>query len=562
MHSRRGLWGLGCRTSRPRGRFIGVQPGDPVRRHRAGVESIVSSSRFRVGGVVPWAHASPGAGYSAVEWDADRNVLAVGTVSGALGVMTTGLESVRGGGDRPREGFAPWQSGVRQVEERVCWGTAARWTSDQVSDIKFRTNGNEWACATSSLGSAGQPGGVNARCWGQGGQDGARDIVNFFAEARVCEKKVRRGSVWCTEWDPLTPSRLAVGPSSSSPVMFFDVEKEQLTTVAKLSGDVFSVSFLPVTAPGAGHAFVCGLRDGSVVLVDPRQSPRQNLTTTVARNLASGGGSSGRSSDSRRNAGFGGTRRSGGGRSAGTELLARLDHCSSVDHTHILRDGTRCLVKDRSGGLQSVDLRFFSGPGGRSDRGPGTRPLKVLVPPGARALARGKFALDSTETVVVTPVPAAAAAAAATQGGGGGGGEVATGGAWGAFSLSGAAGRPFPNAGGGSSSGGMGNNGGGRSGGDGSTPPAGRDRLRVLNVSSGEQLNDIQTPWTGVSLATERGAASATAVSAPLGLRVPVSMSGGGDGVRFWGTAWEPGQGATVFEAKLRSNSVGGYGRL
>ena len=309
--------------------------------------------------------------------------------------------------------------------------------------------------------------------------------------------------------------------------------------------------FLPVTAPGAGHAFVCGMRDGSVVLVDPRQPTRQNLPTTVARNVTSagsGGGGGGGGSGS----GRGSHSRSGGGRSADTELLARLDG-SSVDHTQVLRDGTRCLVKDRSGGLQSVDLRFFSGRGDGPGRARGARPLKVLVPPGARARAPGRFTLDPTETVVVTPVPAAAAARTARLGGGGGGSEaVFTGGAWNAFSSSGAAGLPLPYAAGCTSSGGVGINGG-------STPFAERDRLRILNVSSGEKLNDIQTPWTGVSLATERGAAAAAA----LGSGMSMSMPGRGDAVRFWGAGWEPGQGATVFEARLRSDPTGGgYGRL
>ena len=108
-------------------------PGGTERHHRAGVESVVSSSRFRLRGLSAWAHASPGAAYSAIEWDADRNLLAVGTISGALGVMTTGLESASGGGDPPRRGFAPWRSGARQEEERVCWATGASCASSQVS---------------------------------------------------------------------------------------------------------------------------------------------------------------------------------------------------------------------------------------------------------------------------------------------------------------------------------------------------------------------------------------------------------------------------------------------
>lgn len=112
-----------------------VIPGGPERIHRAGLESIVSSSRFRLRSVAPWAHTAPGAAYSSIDLDADRNLLAVGTISGALGVMTTGLESASvggGGGDRPGRGFAQWRSGARQQEERVCWANAASWASGQV----------------------------------------------------------------------------------------------------------------------------------------------------------------------------------------------------------------------------------------------------------------------------------------------------------------------------------------------------------------------------------------------------------------------------------------------
>ncbi|CAM9873047.1 unnamed protein product, partial [Hapterophycus canaliculatus] len=423
----------------------------------------------------------------------------------------------------------------------------------KVSDIKFREHGSEWACATASLGCGGEPGGVNTRFWREEGQGQATDVVDIFANARGCETKLRQGSVWCTEWDPLTPTRLAVGPTSCSPVAFFDFEKQRLIPVAKLSSDVFSMSFLPPAAPGAGHAFVCGLRDGSVVLIDPRQPPLQNGTTTVATSLA------------------------GAGRAVAQSLLFRLD-CSSVDHTHILRDGTRCLVKDRSGGLQAVDLRFCSergqGPGaGRGHgHGRGRAPqLKVLVPPSAPGTRRpkvpGRFALDPTETIVLTPL--AAAARVGGSGGAGGAAAAAGGGerfpsssrAWDAFASS-PSGLPADQTGREAASAdsinGGGGGGGGVSGDDPSSPSrfASGDRIRILNVSSGEALNDIRTPWTGVSLA--RGAA-ATLTGA--GGADSCRCRHGGDVMRFWGSAWEPGRGAAVFEARLRAEAAGGFGR-
>lgn len=74
----------------------------------------------------------------------------------------------------------------------------------------------------------------------------------------------------------------------------------------------------------------------------------------------------------------------------------------------MLRDGRRCLVRDRSGGLQTFDLRHLSGrAGGREGaRGHYQGPLRVLVSPapGRWAAASGKFALDPGETVVATPI--------------------------------------------------------------------------------------------------------------------------------------------------------------
>lgn len=339
---------------------------------------------------------------------------------------------------------------------------------------------------------------------------------------------------------------------------------------------MFSISFLPAAAPGAGRALACGLRDGSVVLVDSRQPQRQNGRTMIAHGSRRGGGGGGR--------GGGGSRyrnvKAGGSRSRfglgntddpgyTTDTLVRLD-CSSVDHTHILRDGTRCLIKDRTGGLQTVDLRFFGGQG----RGQtGARPLKVLVPPtpGVRLPVPGSFALDPTETIVATPVSTTAAVAAVNGGGGGGGsssGLPATGmgaamasggvGAWGAFSSSSAAALYQQNAatcyrdpsGASHTVNGRWSTNGGCGDGDAGTLFPGRDRLRILDVTSGRVLNDIQTPWTHMSLARGAGATSDGADGNSSGV------------VKFWGTAREPERGPAVFEARLRSKPNGGYGRL
>lgn len=103
----------------------------------------------------------------------------------------------------------------------------------------------------------------------------------------------------------------------------------------------------------------CGLRNGSVRLLDPRVPPRD---------LAAGSADAG-------------------------YTLASLG--SSVNHTRILRDGRRCLVRDRTGGLQAWDLRY-----------PGRGPVRVLVPSRPQRLGpflSGRFALDSSESVVATP---------------------------------------------------------------------------------------------------------------------------------------------------------------
>lgn len=288
-----------------------------------------------------------------------------------------------------------------------------------------------------------------------------------------------------------------------------------LNTFLQLPSDVFSISFFPLSAPGAGGAMVGGLRDGSVVLLDPRQPPRPNSAPVVSQGGRGDNISGGR--------GRGPIGRSSSTTTATSRTLANA-HCS-IDHLHILQDGTRCLVKDRSGGLQTVDLRFAG------------RPLKVLVPPtvGTRPPVPGKFALDPSETIVATPIAAAPEAAGVGMVGGG---ErfLSAPRAWDAFSGSGSAAvdhRVGVNR----------TSGGGRR--KDATSREG-DRLRILSASSGEVLNNITTPWTGMSLAPGiawRG----------------VEEAGCHGDVHFWGIARR--DTPVVFEARLRCREGEGFGR-
>ena len=56
----------------------------------------------------------------------------------------------------------------------------------------------------------------------------------FYIFTTYRRLQLQHGSMWCVEWDPLTPSRLATGPSSCSPVSIFDLEHQRLTAVAKV----------------------------------------------------------------------------------------------------------------------------------------------------------------------------------------------------------------------------------------------------------------------------------------------------------------------------------------
>ncbi|CAN0060137.1 unnamed protein product [Pylaiella littoralis] len=576
MNSRRGLWGWDGKTQTSRAAAL------PARNRRAGLESIVSSSRFRLRSSPSWM-THPGEVFSAIDWDAKRGVVAVGTSYGGLGMRVSRRDHpVFGGGDADRSlrGFSPGQGGAQRQEEeeedeeRVRWTIASPLSLSQVSDVKFQAHGNEWACAAALIGHAADPGGIHVRFWSEGELEGAQgsvDPASIVPSARTVNTKLRCGSVWCTEWDPFAPESLAVGPSSCCPVSYFNVETGKLFPVANLLSDVFSMSFLPAAAPGAGRAFVCGLRDGSVFLVDSRRPQRLNGRTKIAHGsrCSGGGGFSGRGGRCS-NAKLGGPRRRYSVSVTAdpeytVEPLALLD-CSSVDHTHILRDGTRCLIKDRTGGLQTVDLRFFDCQGQGSGRGRGqerARPLKVLVPTrepvgtrGVRSSVPGSFALDPTETIVATPVSTTAAAkSGGGDGGGGGGGGTAMasgGGAWDAFSSYSstvslyhqyaATGHRHP-----SDAGDTANTGGG---GDADALFPGRDRLRILDVTSGRVLNDIQTPWTHMSLARGAGATLDGADGSSYG------------GVQFWGTARDPERGPAVFQAGLWSEPGGGYGRL
>lgn len=46
--------------------------------------------------------------------------------------------------------------------------------------------------------------------------------------------QMKRGSVWCVDWDPSTPRRLALGLSSCCPVSLLDVESMALLPVARV----------------------------------------------------------------------------------------------------------------------------------------------------------------------------------------------------------------------------------------------------------------------------------------------------------------------------------------
>lgn len=308
-----------------------------------------------------------------------------------------------------------------------------------------------------------------------------------------------------------------------------------LPALPQLTSDVFSLSFLPPAAPGAGHTMICGLRDGSVVLLDSRQPQRHNSAAVSA---------SARSNDGIGNEVINGI-------PGGKQVMLR--RANSVDQTHVLGDGTRCLVKDRSGGLCTVDMRFFF---------PGKPPLSVLVPPlpdafRTRAPVPGRFALDPAETIVAIPVAAAADYSGHQRKSGGniamGGGErfLSSPRAWDAFAGVGSIGRSHymsrideRDA---ESAGSTG------SAIDHPSVPLSQtpakalagagDSLRILSLTTGHVLKDIVTPWTGMSLA--RGAVRPEGGSAKHGCY--------GD-VRFWGIASEPGERGKplVFDAGLQ----------
>ncbi len=85
-------------------------PGAWVDRiRRAGIESVVSSSRFRLRTLPPASGPPPGGGYSAIDWGADYDVLLIGTNKGQLGEKST---AVRGRGDPRHPRRVEWQYGV------------------------------------------------------------------------------------------------------------------------------------------------------------------------------------------------------------------------------------------------------------------------------------------------------------------------------------------------------------------------------------------------------------------------------------------------------------------
>lgn len=211
---------------------------------------------------------------------------------------------------------------------------------------------------------------------------------------------------------------------------------------------------------------------------------------------------------------------------------------TSVDHMHVLRDGRRCLVRDRSGGLQMFDLRGGSGGGSGDDgwgqaRGSsgiaskcGIRPpcgalVKVFVPPAPRRWAGtpGKFALDPGETVVASPIPPATRGRSGRSRRGGSNtphvpSTVAS--AWDPFAGHSSDSDEMPllttHYGGDSD-----DDRGGAAGGSGRRRPRGAganfffpredseesgwDRLRISSVSSGDVVSDVVTPFKKLSLA-------------------------------------------------------------
>lgn len=90
-----------------------------------------------------------------------------------------------------------------------------------------------------------------------------------------CNRQLQHGSMWCVEWDPLTPSRLAIGPSSCSPVSIFDVEHQRLTAVAQVTqagrkrAILFRLMF--VSRPLSSR------RSGTVAFILPTETSRPAL---------------------------------------------------------------------------------------------------------------------------------------------------------------------------------------------------------------------------------------------------------------------------------------------
>ncbi|CAM9274786.1 unnamed protein product, partial [Ascophyllum nodosum] len=400
MARRRGFWGRCGALASPgvsalKALAVAGPPAPPERSRRLAVESIVSSSRFCARPCDAWMGRGA---CSAIDWDPASGVVVVGTSSGEIGIRQATPDPWSG--DSFEDSFT--HGGSLRVDEGI-----VQWASDpsrsEVSDVKLQSFGDRWAVATAFLGREGEAGGVSATVVPYGGGDRGWPWVNTALRdphARVTRKQVRHGSVWCVDWDPSTPGRLAFGPSACCPVSLFDVESAVLTPVARLTSDVFSICFLPLGAPGGGDVMVCGLRDGSVRLVDTRQPPRANPAAEAAAATASTTKlcTAACIDIAHRNNRHRGARAPASPSMVGKIISVKLD--SSVDHTHVLRDGTRCLVRHRFGGLHVVDLRFTG------------RPLRALVePPAAVKLVpvRRKFALDDRETVVVMPIAATAA---------------------------------------------------------------------------------------------------------------------------------------------------------
>ncbi|CAM9389680.1 unnamed protein product [Choristocarpus tenellus] len=373
--------------------------------HSAATKAVVCSARFTVKSM-PLSRFEVGMKASAIDQDASAGIIGVGFSHGLVGILSeSNNENVH---FLSRDGNGCM--GQRTLRWNKCLGGVG-----QVSDVKFRSKGRGWAMSMAWLGDSAETGSVMAVFGGDNNRvPGEGDDQE--TGLRQVKSKVRHGSVWCTEWDPVHPDRLCVGTSSKVPVSFFHVERETLVPLFKAPSDLFSMAFVPSSAPGAGNVFLYGLRNGSVFLHDPRAPSRaeaatkQNYTSSIASesqsipplnltrrlDLRLSSGHPPHNSQGNRHRGLG---------TKPWKCLTCLPSC--VNHLHILQDGRRFLAKDGSGGLRVFDLRWSGGSGGWFTKGQ-LCPVVVLVAPdhgGRQLVDNGRFWVDPEEAVVATPIP-------------------------------------------------------------------------------------------------------------------------------------------------------------